>query len=310
MATTPDLVCIGHLVREMIHFPDEVQGPVLGSPPAYSAVAAARQGTSTGMVTKIGPDMPEALLRPIRNVGIDTAGILMTDRTTATELIYDAQGNKEIRYPAKADPITAADVPQSFHGCRLVYVCTMDNDVLPADLAGVVQLGAISAVDLGGYGGVHMSKANRDACRSLPDLACDVGRYFTIVKASDEDARSIFGWDDPDRAAATLLATGPEVVVMTLGAKGALVHTRNGRWQIPPLKAKADSLDTTGGGDTFMAGFLCEYLRSADPVRAAQWGCATAVCVIEQTGGVRIERMPTYGQVLARVEAGYPSFVS
>ena len=62
MPSPPDLVCIGHIVREMIYFPDEVKGPVLGSPPAYCSVAAARQGTITGLVTKIGHDMPAELL--------------------------------------------------------------------------------------------------------------------------------------------------------------------------------------------------------------------------------------------------------
>ena len=57
-----DLVCVGHMVREMIRRrrsdgPDQVEGPFLGSPPAYCAVAAARQGAATGVVTRIGPDM-------------------------------------------------------------------------------------------------------------------------------------------------------------------------------------------------------------------------------------------------------------
>ena len=54
-----------------------------------------------------------------------------------------------------------------------------------------------------------------------------------------------------------------------------------------------------------MAGFLSEYLRSADPLKAAQWGCATAICVIEQSGGVSLERMPTHKQVEERVHLGY-----
>jgi sugar/nucleoside kinase (ribokinase family) len=51
-----------------------------------------------------------------------------------------------------------------------------------------------------------------------------------------------------------------------------------------------------------MAGFLSEYLRSADPIRAARWGSATAACVIEQTGGVSLERMPLWEQVEERSE--------
>ena len=54
-----------------------------------------------------------------------------------------------------------------------------------------------------------------------------------------------------------------------------------------------------------MAGFLSEYLRSTDALKAAQWGCATAICVIERSGGVRLERMPAPQQVFERVNQGY-----
>lgn len=171
----------------------------------------------------------------------------------------------------------------------------MDNDIPPENLAGVVSLGLASAVDLGGYGGVHMSKAHREAISSLPELACEVSRHFTIVKASDEDARSIFHQDDPDKSAATLLSTGCRVVVITAGSDGAYVYTRGSRIHVPPIPTKV--VDTTGGGDTFMAGFLSEYLRSGDLTEAARWGCGTAGLVIRKTGGVVSTRMPTREEV-------------
>ena len=303
MVSTPDLVCVGHVISEMIYFPDGVKGPFLGSPPAYCSVAASRQGTATGVSTKIGPDMPQDLLQLIIDAGVDISGVQSGDRTTTTELIYGENGTKEIRYPSKAATIQAEDIPESYHGCRLIYLCPMDNDVLLKDIADVVTLGETSAVDLGGYGGVHMSKANRDSVASLSDLACGVSTHFDIVKASDEDAATIFGWNNPVEAAKRLLDCGPSVVVITMGEKGALVHCAANQWHIQPLRGTV--VDTTGGGDTFMAGFLSEFLRSADPLKAARWGCATAICVIEQTGGVRMDRMPTRQQVQERVDEGY-----
>lgn len=299
----PELVCVGHIVREMITFPDGVKGPFLGSPPAYCSVAAARQGTKTGLVTKIGPDMPSELLAPFADANVDTTGLLHTDKTTGSELIYDTAGNKEIRYPSKADPIVAADIPEAFRNCRLMYICTMDNDVTPEDIPAVVALGEVSGVDLGGYGGVHMSKANRAACPDLAALANGVAANFNIVKASDEDAIAVFGWDDPDKAAKIWLNGGSDVALITAGSKGALVYTSKGKTIVPPLPIKA--IDTTGGGDTFMAGFLSEYLRSADPIRSAQWGSATAACVIQKTGGVTASRMPTFEEVKAYVDRYY-----
>ena len=139
-----------------------------------------------------------------------------------------------------------------------MYICTMDNDVKPQDIPGVVALGEVSGVDLGGYGGVHMSKANRAACPDLAALANGVAANFNIVKASDEDAIAIFGWDDPDRAAKIWLDGGSDVAVITAGSKGTLVYTSKGKTIVPPLPIKA--IDTTGGGDTLWW-FLSECLR-------------------------------------------------
>jgi sugar/nucleoside kinase (ribokinase family) len=287
----------------MIYFTNEVRGPVLGSPPAYCTVAAARQETLTGVVSKIGPDMQGRLLQPLMDAGVDTSGIQLTNRSTASELVYDAQGNKEIHYPSMSAPINARDVPLTYEGCGIIYVCTMDNDVLLEDMAAVVAKGQQSAVDLGGYGGVHMSKRSRQAIPSLEQFAREVSSHFDIVKASDEDAVSIFGNHNPQEAAAKLLDSGPRMVIITLGKDGALVRQPGRVWLVPAISGKP--ADTTGGGDAFMAGFLSEYLRSSNPLLAAQWGCATAMCVIEQSGGVRVERMPTKVQVQERVEHGY-----
>lgn len=298
-----ELVCIGHIVREMIHFPNSVKGPFLGGPPAYCSVAAACQGIATGLVSKIGPELPHTLLQPLYESGVDISGMRNCGITTTTELVYDNRGNKEILYPSKSQPIRAADVPVSFRGCNIIYVCAMDNDVVEGDLEAVARLGQISAVDLGGYGGVHMNKANRMKAPSLTDLACSTAAHFAIAKASDEDAVSIFGQDDPETAAEKLLASGLQLVIITQGPKGVLVSTKKKRWHVQPLSTRV--VDTTGGGDTFMAGFLSKYLRSGDPLASAQWGCATASYVIEKTGGVRVDRMPTFDQVKKRVLEGY-----
>jgi sugar/nucleoside kinase (ribokinase family) len=130
-----------------------------------------------------------------------------------------------------------------------------------------------------------------------------VASFFDIVKASDEDAKSIFGRDDPPGSSRTLLAAGAEIVLITLGSKGVLVTTPDKEWLVPPVPGEV--IDTTGGGDTFMAGFLSEYLRTRDPLQSARWGCGTATCVIERSGGVLVERMPTRQEIQVRVDICY-----
>ena len=54
-------------------------------------------------------------------------------------------------------------------------------------------------------------------------------------------------------AAKTLLAKGFEAIVVTLGARGALLTTHEGARRIAPVKVEA--IDTTGAGDAFIGSF-------------------------------------------------------
>ncbi|MDD5600494.1 MAG: carbohydrate kinase family protein, partial [Actinomycetota bacterium] len=58
-----DIAVLGHILKEKIIFPDREIYPVLGSPVAYSSVCMASLGVDVGIVTKIGKDFPEELLK-------------------------------------------------------------------------------------------------------------------------------------------------------------------------------------------------------------------------------------------------------
>jgi ribokinase len=65
----------------------------------------------------------------------------------------------------------------------------------------------------------------------------------------------------------------PEIVIITMGAKGAILLDRRGGI------ARADALnavvkDTTGAGDAFVGAFLAAWLNGAPPDQALQYGCA------------------------------------
>lgn len=299
-----DLIAAGHVVNEMIYFPDRTIGPVLGGPPAYSLVASATQGTKTGLVTKIGDAFPADLLETFRRAGVDTLGMTTCSTSSRSELIYDQHGNKEIKFPSRADYIRASDVPKAYENCRMMYICTMEDDVQLDQIPEVTRLGEESAVDLGGYGGVHMGKKRRSQIPNVSDYALEVARHFDFVKASDEDCYSIFGNKaEIESYGKSLMGPKTKAVLITLGAKGVFVCTPEWKGLIPALPGQP--IDATGGGDSFMAGFLSEYLRCGDILQSAVFGSATALCVIERTGGVKPERMPTEAQARARISAGF-----
>lgn len=304
----PELVAAGHIVQETIYFPDNTVGPVLGSPPAYSLVTAAKLGTHTGLVTKIGDDFPQALLKPFDQARVDTSGIYYGGQSTCSELIYDKNGNKEIRFPSRAETIAAEDFPPIYHGCRMVYVCTMQDDIPLDSLGEVAGIGLESAIDLGGYGGVHMSKQKRSKIGDLAGFALEAASHFNFVKASDEDCRTIFGEGEARDFAAILMAAKAKATLITRGSAGVTIGTAEGCWQVPALKG--EPVDVTGGGDAFMGGFLSEYIRCGKVLESAVFGSATALCVIEKTGGVTPSRMPGRDEVCGRIPEDFMQSIS
>ena len=299
----PDIVLIGHIVKEMIQFPDRTIGPVLGSPVAYGSVAAGRLGERVGIVTTIGEDMPDALLQPLRDARVDMRGVLVKAgrRTTESRLIYEESGEKEIRYPQKAPAIRFDDIPSAYHGASIFYIATMDHDVPPDTIGRLRALDATLAIDLGGYGGAHSRAHPGQAERKNPTRLRELVSCFDIVRASVEDCGHLLGEAAVASAAGEeetvrrFVDWGARVGLLTLGERGCVVATADGAARVPAQRGEV--IDTTGAGDAFSTVFLSGYLHTGDVEWAARLGAAAVIHIIERTGGVHAARMPTREEV-------------
>jgi ribokinase len=113
-----------------------------------------------------------------------------------------------------------------------------------------------------------------------------------LVLPNIEEAAVLSGEVDAERAALTLAARVPEVVV-TLGAGGALWTDGGGVCRAAAAKGPAHRsdeegagalLDTTGAGDAFAAGFLVARLSGAGPEAALEAGCRLAAVAVRTPG--------------------------
>lgn len=306
----PDIVLLGHIVKERIFFSDHTLGPVLGSPVAYGSVVAGRLGEKVGIVTIIGTDMPEELLKPFSDGNVDITGMVVKPGrwTTTTELVYREDGTKEIRYPQKASPIQFEDIPHVYHQAKVFYIATMDHDVPLETIYLMRELGGLMAIDLGGYGGAHSREHPTRAEQDNPEALRNLVRCVDVVRASVEDCAHLLGAEqvtteaDEEAVIRRLLEWGADVALLTLGERGCIVGQGTDVHRVPAVQGEV--IDTTGAGDSFSTAFLVAYMHTQDIVWSAQFGAAVAINIIERSGGVCAERMPTREEVGARLAVG------
>ena len=115
----------------------------------------------------------------------------------------------------------------------------------------------------------------------------------TIVKASDADVDWLFPGFDRLAAARALLARGPRLVVVTLGADGAFGVTTNTEVRVPAPVVEV--VDTIGAGDAFGAALMAwlhdhdrlsrDLRLERDELRAAlEFACLVASITCTRAG--------------------------
>jgi ribokinase len=90
--------------------------------------------------------------------------------------------------------------------------------------------------------------------------------------------------EEAERAAVALQARGAREVILTLGARGALVRTSAGRTAILPAFEAGPVLETTGAGDAFCGGFAAALAEGQPLLDAVRFGCATAGISVTRAG--------------------------
>ena len=102
-----------------------------------------------------------------------------------------------------------------------------------------------------------------------------------LVKPNNHELGDIFGvklesLDQIESYARQILAKGAQHVIISMAGDGALLVTRDGAYFAKPIKGNVKN--SVGAGDSMVAGFTGEFVRSGDVIQAFKWGvaCGTA----------------------------------
>ncbi|OIP29908.1 MAG: hypothetical protein AUK23_09685 [Deltaproteobacteria bacterium CG2_30_43_15] len=79
-----------------------------------------------------------------------------------------------------------------------------------------------------------------------------------------------------------LLEYGPKAVIITKGAEGCLLITKDLTREVPALRSKA--VDTTGAGDSFVAGLISGLLENKGLEEATEFATLVASISVTRRG--------------------------
>ncbi|MBV8662073.1 MAG: ribokinase [Hyphomicrobiales bacterium] len=225
-----------------------------GGKGANQAVAAAKLGADVVMVTKVGDDMfADATIRNFQSFGIDTTHVQRVSGASSgvAPIFVEQSGENSILIVKGANAeLSPADVERAADDLKTCDLILLQLEVPLETVYATIAFGKKHGVRTL----LNPAPANRD-------LALEKIRDVTLFAPNETELAALTGLpveseDEVATAAQTLVAQGIEAVVVTLGARGALLVTASERRRIAPVAVEA--VDTTGAGDAFI-GSLARY---------------------------------------------------
>jgi ribokinase len=250
-----------------------------GGKGANQAVGAARAGGAVTLVARVGHDMfGDKAIAGFTADGINV-DYVVRDRTSPSgvALIFVGQnGENSIAVASGANArLTPADVRKAKGAFRKASVLLLQLET-PLD---TVQ----AAAELAAAAGVCVI-LNPAPAQPLPDKLL---RRVYLLTPNESEAELLTGIsvdnvDSAAKAASALLARGAHNVIITMGARGALVAGADLRQMIPSFKIKA--VDTTAAGDIFNGALALGLAEGRSLIEAARFASAAAAISVTRMG--------------------------
>ncbi len=265
-----DVVVVGSLNMDLVvrtpHLPvpgETILGhgftTVAGGKGANQAVGAAKLGAKVTMVGRVGfDDFGHALIRNLQASGIDTSCVL-ADRAAATGVAVievDDGGQNTIVVASGANMrVTRTDVEAAREAITSAHALIVQLEIPPEAVGDALGLAHQAHV---------MTILNPAPARLL---APEVYPLADVIAPNETEAALLTGltvtdWATAEAAARELQRRGPRVVIVTLGARGALVLDHDGARPIPTFQVNV--VDTTAAGDAFIAAFAVARAEGRD----------------------------------------------
>ena len=275
-----------------------------GGAPANVAVAISRLEGNASFLGRVGDDPLGLFMRKtLQEEGVDVQELELDgqQRTSTVVVDLDDTGERSFTFMVKpsADQFFHHDDIPEFNSGEWLHFCSIALANEPSRSA---TLEAARQLKIkGGYVSFdpNLREDVWENADEIQPMILKAIELADVIKFSDEELTFLTGCNDVYKALETLALPSEKLIVVTQGAKGALVDFSH---QQKLLVGRAvNPIDTTGAGDAFVGGMLAKLARQnvwntwSAIEKAISWGNTCGALATTQKGAMTA--LPTLNEL-------------
>ena len=290
-----DVVALG---EAMLEFNQTQQTPPMylqgfGGDTSNAAIAAARAGARVAYLSRLGKDhWGDLLMQLWAREGVETRGIVRDPHSPSGVYFvsHDEHGHhfSYARAGSAASRMQVSDVQTHWAGLigssQWLHLSgislAISSSACDAALA-AMQWARAQGTRVAFDSNLRLSLWPLERARACISEAV---RLCDLFLPSLDDMQTLTGLAQPDEVLDWSHAHGAPLVVLKLGADGAMVSDGQQRTRIAPQRVQA--VDATGAGDCFAGNLLARLCRGEGLEQAARYANAAAALSVQGHGAV------------------------
>ena len=235
-----------------------------GGKGANQAVAAAKTGAEVWVFGGVGSDhYGSQTVENFKSFGIDCSGLQEIEAagTGLASIYVDSGGGNEIVIAPRANHCLEAEdlhnLPENWFDVDfLAGVLELEDNILTEAFRRANRAGTTTVL-------------NGAPARDIPDRLMELTDCLIVNETEAQTLAGIqFSESDSREILTTLSAQGPDRIILTLGAEGALVYEEGEISKAQGHRTKV--VDTTGAGDAFIGRYLSSRGEGNHPLEAVE----------------------------------------
>lgn len=282
------LLVIGSVAFDALETPFGKTDKIIGGAATYISLSASYSLKPVKLVAVVGDDFPQSDILLLEEHGVNTEGLQVKpgEKSFFWSGKYSQDLNSretittELNVLGSFDPI----LPDSYQDCKYLMLGNLAPQVQRLVIQRLVNRPKLIVMDTMNF---WMDIA-------MDDLKEVLG-MVDVLLVNDGEARQLSGEFSLVKAARTIMAMGPQYLIIKKGEHGALLFHKDQVFYAPALPLE-DVFDPTGAGDTFAGGFIGHIARTKDisfdnMKTAIIVGSAMASYCVEKFGPERLKEI-------------------